>query len=188
VKTALTPILAIVAILAIVGSALAMWYDVLKISVTVNTGEVDVEFSPPSVKEFEDKKVASCSAGLTGIEEEGPDDNDLDLLIKIDNAYPGYRCKVSFDVKNTGTIPVHGPFTDTELGIFPMEEYMDLDGDGDDDVKVTYSLTPVQIHPGYSADFWIEIEVLQDADELDSYSFQIYMYFIQWNEAPLPVE
>lgn len=181
------PILAIIAILAIVASALAMWYDMLKIAVTVNTGEVDVEFSPPIVEEFEEKNVANCTAMLYDVENEGPDDNDLDLIIGVSNGYPGYRCKITFDVTNVGTIPVHGPFRGTDLSLFPPLEQLDIDGDGEADIKITYGLSPVQIHPNNSVYFRIEIEVLQAAKENSNYSFQLYLYFIQWNEAPLPI-
>ncbi|MEM1526379.1 MAG: hypothetical protein QW775_07830 [Ignisphaera sp.] len=183
----ITPILAIVVVLAVVASALAMWYDMLKIAVTVNTGEVDVEFSPPTVEEFESKDVATCTAMLENVEEEGPDDNDLDLIIEISNGYPGYKCKVTFDVTNVGTIPVHGPFRGTDLSLFPAFELMDLDEDGNADIKVTYGLSPAQIHPNGSEYFRIEIEVLQDASEDAEYSFQLYLYFIQWNEAPITI-
>mgnify|MGYP000156109391 CR=1 FL=1 len=189
------PILAVVAILALVGSALAMWYDILKIAVTVNTGEVDVEFGTITATEepeAEGKEVASCTATLVEVENEGPDDNDLDLDIIITNAYPSYRCTVEFEVVNTGTIPVYGPYKLQEglepvpenLELFPASEQLDLDGDGDYDVEVTYNMAPVQIDPDGSATFSIEFHILQDADELDTYSMQILMYFIQWNEAP----
>ncbi|MET1160479.1 MAG: hypothetical protein ABWW65_05905 [Thermoprotei archaeon] len=191
---AIIPILAIVAILALIGSALAMWYDVLKIAVTVNTGDVDVEFdTTTTVSEEEHGKpwVANCTAVVEEIEDEDPDNpfgnNDLDLNITIVNGYPSYWCNVTFTVKNVGTIPVKGPYMMVagQLVAFPTGAVdMDLDGDKTADINVYYDMSPVQIDEDENATFTISIHIKQDAPEDFTDSFQIRMYFVQWNEAP----
>ena len=124
--------LAALALLVAVGAAYALWADVLKVKVEVNTGEVDVQFSPPTVTEYvgfpdgnggwnfieegstpEAKDVGQCVATLMELEDEEmgsiseAGNNDADLLINMTNAFPSYNCTVIFDVSNTGTIPVH---------------------------------------------------------------------------------
>ena len=100
-------------VLAVLASAFAMWYDTLKIHATIETGSVDIEFGDVwcvEDPEAEGKAVGSCTAELADIEEEGPDDNDLDLNIMVSNAYPGYTFEVCAEINNTGTIPVKGPY------------------------------------------------------------------------------
>ena len=63
-----------------------MWYDILKIHATIDTGSVDVEFGEVWCEEAEGKDVGSCSVELGEVENEGPDDNDDDLVITISNA------------------------------------------------------------------------------------------------------
>nr|MEB3860286.1 hypothetical protein [Desulfurococcales archaeon] len=105
-------------VIAILGTAAALWSDSLKVKTEIYTGDVDVEFSPPQViepPEAEGKDVGACSATLTEIEDEDADnptqtgDNDADLLITLTNAYPSYRCYIIFDVTSLGSVPVKGP-------------------------------------------------------------------------------
>ncbi len=172
-------------LLAVVGSAAALWSDSLKILVTVNTGNVDVEFSPPTTNDPEgnidpgyDKNVATCYASLDEIENEDddnpPGNNDLDLNITIVNAYPSYSCTVIFDVTNVGTIPVKGPHIIEVINEF---------GDG---VSWMHNMTEVQIDPGQSVWFEIMFHVEQPADENATYTLQLRLMFHQWNEEPPP--
>ncbi|MEM1970668.1 MAG: hypothetical protein QW422_07405 [Sulfolobales archaeon] len=183
----LSTTLALVMVVSILASAVAMWYDTLKIHATIETGEVDVEFGEVScteTPEAEGKDVGSCSVELVYGEEEGPDDDDLDLVITISNAYPGYSCTIYFTVVNVGTIPVKGPFTGTDLGTFPASGELDLNEDGKADVKIYYNLPVTQIDPEGTRDFSITIEVLQPSPESSELEFQLYLYFVQWNEVP----
>jgi len=176
----LIPVIAGLMLLVVLGSALAMWYDTLKIQATINTGEVDVEFgtvTPTDEPEAEGKDVGKCYASTLQIGDEGPDDNDLDLNITIENGYPSYWCNVTFEVKNTGTIPVKGPYSDTDGGTFTS-------GTLDSGVEILYELEPIQIDPGESANFTIKIHILQGAEENHTYTHQVELYFVQWNEAP----
>ncbi|MEM2208158.1 MAG: hypothetical protein QXG17_05660 [Sulfolobales archaeon] len=179
--------LALVMAVSILASAVAMWYDTLKIHATIDTGEVDVEFGRvwcEEVDEAEGKDVGSCTVELYEVEEEGPDDNDLDLVITISNAYPGYSCTIYFTVVNAGTIPVKGPFTGTDLETFPESEEFDLNEDGETDIVIYYNLPITQIDPDDSQEFSITIEVLQPSPELSELELQLYLYFVQWNEVP----
>lgn len=168
-------------VLAILASAVAMWYDILKIHASIETGSVDVEFGDvwcEETPEAEGKDVGSCSVELKEIEEEGPDDNDLDLNITISNAYPGYSALVCFEVINTGTIPVMGPWPD-----------FDLPSNLPDWLRISHGIVPVQIDPGDSAIFCFWVSIYEDLEggieppEGYTYEFQIHMDFVQWNEA-----
>ena len=208
--------LAAIIILSILGSALAMWYDILKIRTTVETGEVDVEFDGPiyvqEVSERDGKDVASCSAEFIEVEDEDLNNpfgnNDLELKITVDNAYPCYICKVnSVNVINTGTIPV-------KVSIARIEAYptghpdqarvctlmynpdygdyfeCDVDGDGDADINLwgcfTGFLEDIQLHPGEYKSFTVELHVKQGAEEDSSFTVQIYLMARQWNEELSP--
>ncbi len=176
-------IAAAIMMLAVIGSAAAMWSDSLKVRVTVNTGDVDVEFGyvetddPPGTTDpTHDKNVGTCYADKIEIEDEDEGNptgnNDLDLNITIVNAYPSYNCIVVFEVKNTGTIPVKGPYIDITTNTFGTA------------VDWSHNMTPIQIDPGDSKWFKISFHVVQSASETSTYMLQLHLRFIQWNEAP----
>ena len=165
----------ILLLLVVTASALAMWSDTLKISATVETGEVDVEFGDYSCiegDEYGKPWVADCSVTLDEVEDEDPNNptgnNDLDLIVTISNAYPGYSCVVKFTVVNVGTIPVIGPFY--ELPEIP------------DGLIVVFEPGLSQIDPGDEVEYTIYLEVLQVAEEGATYEVQIHLRYIQWNE------
>ena len=120
-------------LVVILGSALAMWYDTLKIKATISTGNVDVEFSerigqPIHItevgqgNEYGKPWVANCSASLDKIEDEDLGnpygDNDYELNITIVNGYPCFGCKVeNLNVYNSGTIPVKFKIVSVTAGL-----------------------------------------------------------------------
>jgi len=167
--------------LAVLGSAIAMWSDALDVMVTVDTGTVDVEFGTYSTNDPPGTNdpgygidVGTCQV-TTGGGETDEDDNkaDLDLIITITNAYPGYTCRVDFQVRNVGTIPVRGPYITIVDNTFSSAvTYTDNMG------------TLVQINPGNSASFYIEFQVTGDADEDTTYELHLRLTFYQWNMAP----
>lgn len=199
-------------LLTVLGSALAMWYDVLKIRATVETGNVDVEFSGglyvEEVSEKFDKDVARCSARYATIENEDEGNpfgnDDLELSITVDNAYPCYICKVNtVSVINLGTIPVKvkidrvvassanmpGQARACDLKYNPFHGYYyecDVDGDGDADINLwgcfTSFITDIQLHPREMKGFTVELHVKQGAEENSSFTVQIYLKARQYNE------
>ena len=162
-------------LLVTVLSAVAMWYDVLEVNSVIRTGEVDVVFSGYEVVEgYEYGKpwVADCTAKLREVEDEDLDnpsgDNDLDLSITVSNAYPGYSCTIYFRVRNTGTVPVVGPFY--ELLEVP------------EGLEVAFEPRLAQLHPGDEVEYSIHLEVLQEAEQGATYELQVHLKYIQWNE------
>jgi len=161
-----------------------MWYDTLKIHAEVKTGSVDVEFGNvwcEEVGEAEGKDVGKCLVETKEIENEGPGGkNDLDLVITISNAYPGYSALVCFEVVNSGTIPVVGP-------------YITLPKDLPNWLAVSHEIEPIQIDPGASRTFCFRFSIVEDIEEgIEppegyTYTFQVYLDFIQWNEVEYEV-
>jgi len=198
----LVPVLLLVAVVA---GALAMWSDTLKINATIETGDVDIAIvGTPRVFEGEEYGkpwVASCTAELVEVQDEDlgnpSGDNDLELSITVSNAYPCYYCKVhDVSVKNTGTIPVKlmRPSvtidgTTCELKVDEWGQYYyscDADGNGVADVIVwgcITSLEGIQLEPGGTVSFTVDLHVEQDAEELATYVVKIIIKGIQWNEA-----
>jgi len=113
-------------LIALVGSAVAMWSDSLKIHAVINTGDVDIRFSgSPVVADNEPfmpvpKDVGKFFASFEEMQDEeavvrskypqwgsNAGNNDLELNITLVNAYPSYQCKVNnISVLNSGTVPV----------------------------------------------------------------------------------
>jgi hypothetical protein len=106
-------VLLLIVALAAIGVGYGLWYEILYVRGTVDTGTVDVEWSGPIVEEYGfgeqfKPEVANCFAKTEG---------DL-LRVWVDNMYPSYYCDVIFDVHSIGTIPVHVAFD--QLNLLPM--------------------------------------------------------------------
>ncbi|MEM4809226.1 MAG: SdrD B-like domain-containing protein [Desulfurococcaceae archaeon] len=147
--------------------SMAMWMGTLRLNAMVKTGEVNVDYENIVVEEFDEaegKDVGNCTYTIT------TSDNADRLEIHISNGYPGYGCRIGFDIVNTGTIPVVGPFYNmTEI---PSE------------IEVVFNPPSVQqLHPGDLAHYEIIIGVLQSANESSEYVVDIDITYIQWNGA-----
>ena len=193
-------VIATALLLTTVAISFALWADVLKIQLVAYTGNVDVQFGSWSVTEYvgfpdgnggwsfvqegsdpEAKDVAQCTVTLQDIydEESGSPssagDNDLDLVITITNGYPGYKCEVTFEVVNSGSVPVRGP-----TYVDPPSPYTDGHILVEHDISTAAC---VQLHPGDKQTFTVSVTVLQGAEEQTTYTVQIHLRYDQWNEA-----
>jgi len=199
-------VIATALLLTTVAISFALWADVLKIQLVAYTGDVDVKFGSYSVKEYvgfpasgggwsfvpegsddpEAKDVGQCTVALQEVEDEesgSPStagDNDLDLVITITNGYPGYKCEVTFEVVNTGSIPVKLYFFDEHGNrLTPLPATFTLDS------GVTCTLDGkdgAQVHPDESETYTLSCVVQQTAGEDAKYETQIYIQARQWNE------
>jgi hypothetical protein len=101
------------------------------------------------------------------------------MKITISNGYPGYKCEVEFEVKNTGSIPVKLYFFDQDGNRLTLPATFTLDNavtctlDGEDGA---------QVHPGESETYTLSCRVKQSAEENAQYTTQIYIQARQWNE------
>jgi len=162
------------------GTAMAMWYETLKVDTYVETGNVKVAWvdwkcsdtgSDPQAEGFnnsEGKNVAQCIVEPE-YDNEG---NVVKVNITLVNAYPGYNPVITLKVRNIGSIPVK------------LLNYTDASGI---DAPLSVSITvpeDTQLHPGKTHSITISIEVLQDAGESASYKFELGFTYAQWNEVP----
>jgi len=121
-----TAAFAILAIALVVGVA-AMWSETLRINVTVQTGELDVEYVPGSLilldscelvngidynasffpskggEQIDDGKDVACTE-TSFIDTDNDGDYDT-MNVTIHNAYPWYYTHIAWAVHNDGTIP-----------------------------------------------------------------------------------
>jgi len=108
--------------LASLGLAYGYWTDNLQINGTVESGELEVEFTNLWWSD------TNCTYEF--------DSTNHTLTITADNAYPGFWCEGSVQVKNTGSIPVKIlPVAVTTSG----PDYWDV---------YPYSSTAVTLQPG----------------------------------------
>jgi len=180
--------LALMVFATMFGVAYAMWSETLKVNVTVNTGEVDIEWSSVECNDTGidpgyDKDVANCSVDIIDLEEPA-----AKIHVEISNAYPCYTVVITGVVDNVGTIPVKLiGITLDGMEIKPCTEYeLDLDGGGPDlSVHVEFvdmEEDGTQIDPDKADAFRITIHVLQNAEESATYSFEMEFKYGQWNE------
>jgi len=160
--------------------AVAQWSDSLKlhIGVSVGTGYDCVSLSNwdcsdlgsdqqiPGYNNPEGKDIASCSL----IEVEWDDlGNVVTLSLILNNVYPGYRADITFDVTNTGTLPVK---------LYDIVENYSLISN-----VVNITLVPptdIELDPGESHKYVLHIEVLQSIRENSTYSFRIELTYTYW--------
>lgn len=103
--------------LAVLGVGYAWWTEELSASAAVQTGSIDVRMGNPLVAEVDPLDVAECTPGFS--------EDGKALAIAIENAYPSYVCKISFELTNHGTVPakiagVSLPLVNDDLGVLPL--------------------------------------------------------------------
>ncbi len=106
----------LIVLLAGLGVAYGLWSETLTVSGTVNTGDVDVQFTGVKTwekvydynqgKEIDEplpkKDAANCK---WAIQEAGTDKETL--VVTAEGAYPSWRCYVEFYIQSVGSVPVH---------------------------------------------------------------------------------
>ncbi len=180
-------ILALLALTASIGVAMAMWTETLKVNVSINTGEVNLDFDAWCVEhpEVEGKDVGSCDAYITEDKYGTPV-----LMINVSNAYPWYGFTVYLRINNTGTIPV-------KIYNYTYSIY------GDDLtpwLSCTDNITQVQIDP-YDVNpdeqvktFYMNCTFIQDSEDGEVLPENAHMtimgqvVFAQWNEVTGPIQ
>jgi hypothetical protein len=157
----------LVVALAAVGIGSALWFKVLTIDGSVETGNVDAVLSLDLVEENDHgKDVADCGAELL--------DDNMALRVFIENGYPSYECYVTINVDNTGSIPVHiyqpvwNTLPEFDAITFDVVECYDDDFQlhGEDEP----ALCTLYFH------------VEQNAEQLASYEFDGFIAARQFNE------
>jgi len=168
----------LIALLAGLGVAYGLWSEKLTIFGTVNTGEVNVEFGTISIVEKvetpngvvnEPPDKASAANCSYEIKYAGTDWEEL--AITTQGAYPSWHCIVTFEVKSTGSVPVHIYRPDPVQG----RNWVTFDDCYDDDT---------QLHQGDSASCTMTIHFTNDDNlaEKSTYYFTYQIEARRWNE------
>lgn len=194
----------IIALVAL-GVGYGLWAQVLTISGTVHTGEVNAQFSIEEIdqvdaglvhddgvnehNEIEGKNVGECKAWL----EDGlPNKGVQTLKMEIFNGYPSFSCFVNFNVENIGTIPikVHQPkivSVSPGLRVEFLTGVLGSEGCYYDEVNGS-AVPPVdphpQLHPGEMKFCTIWVHVEQSAEQNATLGFEATIFLHQWNEEP----
>lgn len=197
-KTGKITALFLVSVMALAGTSVgyAMWSETLYIDGTVNTGELDWEFTWAFSTPEPDGIDWTCDPGFGNIRLVDPPkdvgsinvnlvdtDGDLDddtVEITLNNVYPCYFQSVSMEYHINGNIaliidhwevngvPVTPGYTITILN--GAIEIMILDGIG------------TQMHPSQHGESSLRIHVLQPAIEGTTYTFTVSVVGVQYNE------
>lgn len=101
--------------LSIVGASYAYWTDVLTITGTVTTGTFHGYLTLQDYYDEEWKEVGCVSAELSATGDDQYNDNDV-LTITVNNAYPGYKFCIIWDMHWAGSVPAH---VDVDLSELP---------------------------------------------------------------------
>lgn len=129
-----------------------------------------------------DKDVARCVATITN--------GQLGNISKY-SVYPGYHCTAWFDMQNNGSVPVKVKritiATSTgSVNVDPSQGPFSVDLDGDDGTDTSILLANIglcqQIDPTQVQRMLIFQNILQQAPETSTLSFQIDVEVAQWNE------
>ena len=200
--------LALVLALGTLGVGYAMWTDTVTISGTVTTNTVTIGFTEFTCQEMyeelpwgsdifhkgevEGKEVASCVCDMsTRVEDPATGLAGYKVgTVTVTNGYPCYWCFTTFVVKNLGTTPV------IIQQWTPVDPSGALVWDGEDclvdattGAKIlrfrSVNLVGDQLHQGESDKAEIDVHIEQPAAMDASYSFDIVITAVQWNESPI---
>jgi len=169
-KKAIGMFAALILALGMSGIAYATWSETLVISGTVNTGDVDVEWSEGKSWDTEDpeKDVSRIECVIEG---------NL-LRVTVYNAYPCIDYYNVVDIHCVGIVPVH------------LYEIVAPDTDPSVEVDITYWLDlectneatlPVQLHQCERIYAKIHVHITNAATEGYTYNFDAQIDAVQWN-------
>jgi hypothetical protein len=96
-------ILVVVLALGAIGVGYAAWSQNLTVKGDVSTGTYGVKFDNEVASENDPLALATSTTGVAVSTADNPDDT---LTITIDNGYPSYAGTATFDIVNTGSVPV----------------------------------------------------------------------------------
>lgn len=100
-KTLVIVAMTLLVALTLTGLVYGLWYELLFIDGTVETGNVEVEWDPMmGCFDIQSKDVGDVSIGFD------PQDEKT-LLFTVTNGYPSYVADCQVGYRSVGTIPVH---------------------------------------------------------------------------------
>jgi hypothetical protein len=165
--------------LSFTGYAFASWIDTLSVSGTLTTAALNLTFSYVSnPDELASDPLDATTATVTP---KGALTGDVDTItLTINDAFPGYKVKVSVDVKNVGTIPAK--FCGFQLDSNPVG-YNSVTGWTDTKAGIIFtahdSLGEILYPGGVSHSYTLELEVTNDVESGTTTTFTIGVVFEQ---------
>jgi len=171
---------ALMVALMVASVSYALWSETITISGTVNTGEVDVEWTWGDPYDDDDCPPEKDVSGMTVNPVDTDNDGDIDKLeVTINNAYPCINYYLPIDINNTGSIPVIISDVTINSGNLPAGATLEIleDEVNDPDIGVG-----VQLEPGEEAYGVLHVHLSNEAHENAEYTFSISITVVQWNE------
>ncbi len=160
--------LLLVALLAL-GVGLARWTDSLSINGYVHTGELSTAIG--MIECYDDEPTGKDYSWIEAV----PDEEDPNKLwVTVYNGYPSITYTCLFSVINDGTIPLHVD----GVWISELPEFMDVEVTGFNENG------PTQIHPNGSETGMLTVHFDNDAEENETYTFEVSIDVGQWNLPP----
>lgn len=204
--TASLATLFVVSTLALAGANIvyALWSETLTINGSITTTELDWEYLDPTTglpsytqgdigpDPFSDGTYGKDVASTTGEFFDTDGDGDYDTLeVTVDTAYPRYYNDISFWVHCNGHLPLHIDHvnfvvdgTVVETITATGDVYLDLDGDGQDDIRIYWGNNfGLQMHYCDYVMLSFAFEILQQAPQGETLTFAIEIVGVQYNEA-----
>jgi len=185
---------------AIVGFAYAHWTKTFTIKGSVTTTELDWRLQSPScLDDGDNENDYTCDRSwsytqgnkdvggptiLELVDSDGDGDNDT-LEVTLQNVYPGYYERITFDVYNNGEMPLI--FRKVIIGgqEFTRDQptvSLDLNNDSKDDIKIKFADNiGGQLDPGGSFSETVHILILQGCIEGQTLTFTIQLVAENWS-------
>ncbi|MTV50000.1 hypothetical protein GJ688_13550 [Heliobacillus mobilis] len=158
----------------VMGAGFAAWTEDIKVNAQVTTGTYDVLFSSITSDDDGTKTDPGMDKNVAKTEVTPASDNKS-FGVTIDNAYPGYNSKVSYTVKNNGSIPIK--ITGSVLKNLDAAETAIVD-------VVATDLKDKIVEPGQTIDGTIT-HTFKNTDnntEKQSIGYDVEVTTVQWNE------
>jgi hypothetical protein len=167
--------LALVLALGALGVGFALWSETLYIEGMVETGDLEADWILVGYGDTElpEKDVSYVDAYVCG----------KTLYITVYNAYPCIDYYVDFEIYNSGTIPLHVCGFNYDLGNMGSGE-----ADFVADFVIYISGASLQLHPGESLSFTLNIHLNNLAIQGETYWFTLDWVAAQYNEDCPPTD
>jgi len=159
-------------LLLVLGITYAQWTETLTIETTMETGELDVQWSVGTGYDSESEGYDYSS--ISGTLEDTDGDGDYDkIVVTISNAYPCIDYYLPISIENIGTIPAEVASIDIDRGNLTAGTTVEII-DGNLTVGIEFEpneklVGVLHVHLGY------------DAAEKVTYTFTITVTIKQWN-------
>lgn len=158
-------------ILSVIGTSYALWFKTINLTGSVSTGYLNLNWEsiksndpPTSIDPGYNVDVGDCNPKINPSSQK----DNTKVTLSIDNAFPSYRCRVDFTIKNGGTIPT----VISDISWTYDSNALEITGPD----LLGKSLKPGQILPSY-----FEIHVIQPALQIHTYNIFLSITDKQWN-------